>query len=87
MSKDGGAYTPAYNGPSLGANVAVPANGTYTFRVKATKTGYVDSAYSATKSCTVTLICGAPATITVPGTNTTGSFLVNWGASNVSGVT
>ncbi|ABQ24599.1 S8 family serine peptidase [Geotalea uraniireducens] len=86
-SKDNGAYTSAYNGTYTWANLTVPASGTYTFRVKAAKTGYTDSAYSATKSCSVTLICGAPASISVPSGNTTGSFQVSWSPSNVSGVT
>ncbi|HLO26674.1 MAG TPA: S8 family serine peptidase, partial [Geobacteraceae bacterium] len=73
-SKDNGAYTMAYSGTKYWANITVPANGTYTFRVKAIKAGYTDSAYSATRSCTVSLLCGTPASLTVPASNSTGSF-------------
>jgi hypothetical protein len=35
----------------------------------------------------VALACGAPASVTVPASNTTGAVTVSWGASNVTGVT
>ena len=86
-SKDGGAYTTVYSGLTNAATVTVATSGTYTFRVKATKSNYADSAYTTSGNCVVTLICGAPATITVPATNTTGNITVSWSTSNISGVT
>ncbi|GFO55262.1 hypothetical protein GMSM_22690 [Geomonas sp. Red276] len=86
-SRNGGAYTVAATVTTTVVMVTVTANGTYTFRVKAMKSGYADSPYSATSSCTVTLACGMPAPIVVPATSSTGSVKVAWGTSNVSGVT
>ncbi len=53
MSKDGGAYTSAYSGTNVWANVTVPVNGTYPFRVKATKANYADSAWKVSGSTVV----------------------------------
>lgn len=86
MSKDTGAFVPAYSGTDPRTTITVATNGTYRFRVKAIKASYADSAYSAIKSCTATLVCGAPATISVP-TSSTGTVQLNWGSSNVAGVT
>ncbi|NTW81468.1 MAG: hypothetical protein HGB32_15185, partial [Geobacteraceae bacterium] len=81
-------YTTVYSGTSLYKyNITMAANGTYIYRVKAIKTGYAESDYTTTNSCSVTLGCGAPTSLTVPATNTTGIVYVTWGSSNVSGVT
>jgi predicted phage tail protein len=63
-------------------------DGTYTFQVKAIRTGYVESGYqSGTCVVTVTTV-GAPGSIDgVPATSTTGSFTVSWPASSTGGVT
>jgi uncharacterized repeat protein (TIGR02543 family) len=87
-SYNGGAYTQVYAGTAQGINLAVAASGTYNFRVKATKSGFAESAYrTGTTSCTVALACGAPTSLTVPATNSTWTFFISWGASNVSGAT
>ena len=69
QSRDGGAYVTVYSGTNSWANIVATANGVYTFRVKATRTGYADSGYTTTSSCVVTLACGTPASgkITAPG--------------------
>ncbi|NTV50429.1 MAG: hypothetical protein HGA20_12400, partial [Geobacteraceae bacterium] len=87
-SDNGENYTTVYSGTSLYKyNITMAANGTYIYRVKAIKTGYAESDYTTTNSCSVTLGCGAPTSLTVPATNTTGIVYVTWGSSNVSGVT
>jgi predicted secreted protein len=88
-SKDGGAWTQADSTTFLSATVNLSGigNGNYIYRVKATKAGYADSAYIISTNCVVTLQCGAPASITVPANNSTGSFYVSWGVSNINGVT
>ena len=87
-STDGVNWTAAYSGANISSNVTVTANGTYSFRVKAVKAGYVDSAYTTSStSCAVTFTCGAPTSLAVPATNTTGSIYVRWGSSSTSGVT
>jgi carbonic anhydrase len=57
-------------------------NGTYKYRVKTGKTGYVDSGYTTGGTLTITLetIANAPGNIFYPATNTTGSYIVNWSA-------
>ena len=87
MSKDGNPYTQVYSGTSTGTNVPVTSNGIYTFRVKAIKTGYGDSAWTTSTPCIVTLTCGAPSVIQVPQSNTTGSIYVAWSTSDIGGVT
>ena len=80
-STDGREQTTSYTGTGLAATITMPANGTYTFRVKATKTGYADSGYTYGKNtCAVILTCSAPMSLTVPATNTTESFYVRWGS-------
>ncbi|MBJ6802778.1 fibronectin type III domain-containing protein, partial [Geomonas propionica] len=66
----------------------VTQNGSYGFRVKAVKTGYDDSPYAtAANLCVVNLICGAPASMTVPASSSSGKFQVSWGGSNITGAT
>jgi hypothetical protein len=88
QSFNGGAFAEAYSGTSTSASITVAASGTYTFQVKATKAGFAASSYTAgSNPCVVTLTLSAPATLSVPATNETGSFAVSWGASNVVGAT
>ncbi|KAF0219994.1 MAG: peptidase S8/S53 subtilisin kexin, partial [Geobacteraceae bacterium] len=88
QSKDGGAFTEAYSGTNTFANIAVTANGTYAYRVKAAKDGYFASGYTlGSTGCVVHLACGKPASLTVPATNSTGTFYLTWSASDVSGAT
>ena len=87
-STDGVTWTNAYSGANTYFYATATVNGNYTFRVKATKTGYADSTYTtASNGCAVALSCGAPSSLTVPSSNTTGSIYVYWGSSNISGVT
>lgn len=73
--------------PSLNYyNVTGKANGSYSYQVKAKKTGVTDSAYVGPKSTTVTLTCAPPGAITAPASNTTGSYTVSWRASSTPGV-
>ena len=87
QSKDGGTFTPIYSGTETSVNITVAANGTYTYRVKATKTNYDTSSYTVSTGCAVHLACGAPAWLTVPAKNSTGAFWINWSASDVGGAT
>ena len=86
-SLNSGAYTQVYSGTSNGTNVTVTSNGSYTFRVKATKAGYAESAWTTSTPCIVTLTCGAPSVIKVPQSNTTGTIYVDWSTSDIGGVT
>jgi hypothetical protein len=87
QSLNGGAWTQVYAGTTASANLQVSANGSYSYRVKTLKTGYTDSAFTAgAAACSVTLSCDAPASITVPASNTTGVVAVKWAASSVFGV-
>ncbi len=86
-SRDGTAWAPAYSGTASYVYFRAAASGSYVFRVKAVKTGYADSAYTAGATpCVVVLACGAPASVTVPSSDSTGTVLVSWGSSNVTGV-
>jgi hypothetical protein len=55
-SDDGGATfnpTPVYSGTAASYAVSGLTSGNYAFRVKATKTSYVDSAYTTSGACVV----------------------------------
>jgi hypothetical protein len=55
QSTDGSIWTGVYTGTNNYSYVGVTANGTYTFRVKAAKTGYGDNAYTTSATgCIVT---------------------------------
>jgi hypothetical protein len=56
-------------------------NGTYSYTVQATKSGYTSSPVKGPGSITVALACTPIASITVPATSSTGSYRVSWGAS------
>ena len=78
-SSDGGAtWTNIYTGTNTSYTVAGLASGNYQFRVKDTKAGYADSAYLISSPCAVTLNCTTPGGITVPSSNSTGSFTIYW---------
>ncbi|QWV94239.1 S8 family serine peptidase [Geomonas oryzisoli] len=87
-SWNGGAWTRIYSGTGTYTYPSVTQDGSYGFRVKAVKSGYADSPYTTSSTtCAVRLACGAPATVTVPATNSTGQIPVSWGSSNISGAT
>jgi hypothetical protein len=89
VSTDGGGnWTAAYTGINRSVNLPISSDGIYTFRVKATKAGYNDSSWrNGSNDCQVTLTCGTPSSLSVPLTNTSGSYSVTWGSSNITGVT
>ena len=86
-SSDGATYTQVYSGTATSATITgLVGPATCTLRVKAIRTGYVDSAYKTATPVTVTYTLVAPTTITVPTTtSTTGNFTVSWAAA--TGVT
>jgi hypothetical protein len=86
-SLNGGTFSQVYSGTALTATVSGMSNGSYVFRVKATKSGYVSSSYVTSEACVGTLTATPPATITVPATDADGAFTVSWTASATSGVT
>jgi hypothetical protein len=88
LSDNGAAFEPVYSGTARSVAVSGLADGSYTFRVKAIRTGYADSAYQS-GICLVTVTAvGTPGSLSgVPESSTTGSFPVSWGASATSGVT
>jgi len=86
MSMNGGAYAAIYSGTTSYATVMLTTGGSYSFRVKATKSCYGDSVYT-TACCVVTFVCGTPAYLAVPAASSNGNFQVYFGASNVGGVT
>jgi alpha-tubulin suppressor-like RCC1 family protein len=79
----------AYLGTGTSASITGRSSGTtYYYRVRAQRSGYSASNYRiAGNSCTVTLPCAAPTSLTVPVSNATGRYTVNWSASTTPGVT
>lgn len=74
------AQTKIYSGTGTGKAVSGKTDGTYYYRVRAC--GIECSGYRAgANGATVTLPPGAPASISVPATSSTGSYTINWGAS------
>ena len=83
-SLNGGAFGQVYSGTALTATVSGMSNGSNVFRVKATRSGYVSSAYVTSTACVVTLTATPPPTITVPATDADGVFTVSWTASTTT---
>ncbi len=78
----------AYKGTAPKASVAVSVNGSYWYRIRATKTGYAPTAWVVGgNACSVTLACGTPDLLTVPTSSTTGKVALKWTASTVAGAT
>lgn len=73
----------------MSASISDQAEGTYYFRVKATKDGYDDSEWRTGSNPVVIDIsqaCGRPSSIAVPTSSDTGNYTVSWGSSSTSGV-
>jgi len=81
----------AYSGSSTSTTITGRSSGTtYYYRVKETRSGYNDSAWrTGSNGCTVTITstAGTPSSITVPSSDSDGSYTVSWGASSTSSVT
>ena len=81
----------AYSGSALNTTITGKNNGTYYYRVMAVRSLYNESSWTnGNNGCQVTLtplICVAPATISVPSQNSTGSFSISWTASTTDNVT
>jgi hypothetical protein len=84
----GGGFSVVYSGIARSYAASALGDGRYVFRVKAVRSGYVDSPWVSVAPCLVTLtVVAAPPVLSVPASNATGSFTVSWGASATSGVT
>jgi hypothetical protein len=84
-----GLRTVASGTTSLSAAISGRTSGvTYYYRVRAEKNGAVSTWRTGGNGCVVTVVApAAPGSITVPSTNSTGSYTVTWGASATSEVT
>jgi subtilisin family serine protease len=85
QSVNGGAWSQVYSGPASPAGVPATVMGNYSFRVKATKAGFADSAY-ATSATVCYASLGAPTNLAVPATNTSGTITIYWN-NNTAGST
>lgn len=90
LSDDAGFSAPllVYQGSARFTTLTLTSNATYYFRVRATKAGYADSAWTTVTGnygCVVTLACSMPASLTVPKASTTGTYTLSWAASKVAG--
>lgn len=83
-SANGGSWTGAYTGTAISKAYNGKAAGTYAYRIKACNPAGC-SATSASKSVQVIYPPSAVSALTVPATNTTGSYTVSWTA--VAGAT
>jgi hypothetical protein len=80
---EGGVAVPACTNISTNyCSFTGKSNGTYNYTVKASKTGYADSALTGPATTVVTLACAPIATLTVPATSSTGKYTVSWGLSS-----
>ena len=79
----------AYSGSSTSTTITDRSSGTtYYYRVKATRSGYTDSSWrTGSNGCVVTITAGTPSTITVPSSDSDGSYTVSWGSSSTGSVT
>ncbi|WP_259241733.1 SpvB/TcaC N-terminal domain-containing protein [Rheinheimera pacifica] len=77
----GGGLTPLYDGPLLSHAVALGADGSYTFRVRACNDEAGFSGCSAYRTSSATVVAAIPATPGAPSHNATGlgKLAINWG--------
>jgi len=75
----GSTWTQIYSGPATTAPINGKTNGTYSYRALAYNASG-SGPYSPTVSTTVTLPPQLAPTLTVPASNTTGTYSVSWGA-------
>ena len=84
-------FRTAYSGTSTSTTITGCSSGTtYYYRVKATRSGYTDSAWrTGSNGCTVTITqtVGTPSSISVPSSDSDGSYSISWGTSSTSSVT
>jgi hypothetical protein len=80
----------AYRGGNLSIDLVKPESSTGTvfhYRVKAVRTNFADSSLVTANGCRVLFPTEAPASMSVPATDTDGAFTVSWDASLSTGVT
>jgi hypothetical protein len=81
QSVGGAPWSRVYSGPNSYVYLPATVMGSYAFRVKTTRAGFSDSAYtSGSKACAVTL--GTPSGLSVPATNTSGSIYLHWSGNS-----
>ena len=86
-AKDGGAFNQVYSGTASSTTLTGRTNGSYTYQIKATLTGWTDSGLiNGNRLCAVTLVVLPAKWLSVPAT-TSGNISLGWGASNTPGVT
>lgn len=78
-SANGGAWTTAYSGPNLSQSYTGKPAGGYGYRVKACNLAGC-GVYSATGNVQAVYVPAGIPTVTVPPSNTTGSYTVSWSA-------
>jgi YD repeat-containing protein len=71
-----------YSGTGSSASRSGRGNGTYYYRVRACNGSACGNFAPGSNSTLVTLPPGAPASISVPGTNNSGSYTVSWGSAS-----
>lgn len=77
-----------YTGTLLSKAITGKSAGTYYYRLKATRTGYTETAWiKGANGCMVKPVVSPPATILVPATGGTEGYTVSWGASPTQNVT
>ncbi|MGN6226880.1 MAG: chitinase N-terminal domain-containing protein, partial [Dyella sp.] len=84
QSRNEGGWSTVYSGAAISATLGVGASGSYTYQVQACNGGGC-SGWRASGAVAVTIPPGSAPTLTVPASNTTGSYTVSW--TGVSGAT
>lgn len=76
-----------YRGVGLSVSLYRRTNGkTYYYRVRGTSLGYTPSAWvTAANGCLVNRVAGAPVSIAVPPSSSTGAYAVSWGLATIAG--
>jgi hypothetical protein len=89
MSKDDPTFaspTWPYSGSVTSGSVNLTSSGTYYFRVRATKAGYISTSWVPTSGTVASVVTSVP-WISANSTASTRAFWVSWGASTTPGVT
>ncbi len=85
--KNSGSWSYVTSGTSRNRNITGKSSGTYTYRVKATKSGCTDSGWRTSGGCVVSIssVVATPSSCSVPSSDSDGVYTVNWDASSTGG--
>jgi len=82
---DGSGFVEVYRGTNPGFSATGLGNGSYSYRVRTSAPGYLDSPWTTAVPVTVQLTCAAPMRVYASAVSSSGSFTLSWNISPTPG--